>query len=139
MNRIFSDDYSPYLPPDRQGEAAHRYICGLYHCMDVLTNVFRIFYLKAVRQAATALTSAFCVIFRKSGQAIIQMRSAARRFRTITLTAIRRPCLVHTFQQARITRHCAARRLKHALPWRLSGIWVMNVISVICPKKNLRR
>lgn len=40
MNRIFSDDYSPYLPPDRQGEAAHRYICGLYHCMDVLTKRF---------------------------------------------------------------------------------------------------
>lgn len=40
MNRIFSDYYSPYLQKDRQGETAHRYICGLYHCMDVLTKRF---------------------------------------------------------------------------------------------------
>lgn len=40
MNRIFSDVYSPYLPPEREGEAAHRYICGLYRIMDELTRRF---------------------------------------------------------------------------------------------------
>ncbi|MBQ9887541.1 MAG: alpha-galactosidase [Lachnospiraceae bacterium] len=40
MNRIFSDVYSPYLPAKRQGETAHRYICGLYHVMDELTKRF---------------------------------------------------------------------------------------------------
>ena len=40
MNRIFSDVYSPYLPPERQGETAHRYICGLYRVMRVLTERF---------------------------------------------------------------------------------------------------
>lgn len=40
MNRIFSDVYSPYLPSERQGETAHRYICGLYRVMDALTKAF---------------------------------------------------------------------------------------------------
>ncbi len=40
MNRIFSDVYSPYLSPQHQGETAHRYICGLYHIMKVLTERF---------------------------------------------------------------------------------------------------
>lgn len=40
MNRIFSDVYSPYLPHDRQGEVAHRYVCGLYEIMDTLTKRF---------------------------------------------------------------------------------------------------
>ena len=40
MNRIFSDVYSQYLPAERQGETAHRYICGLYRMMDELTRRF---------------------------------------------------------------------------------------------------
>jgi alpha-galactosidase len=40
MNRTFSDYYSPYLPADRQGEMAHRYIQGLYRMMDELTRRF---------------------------------------------------------------------------------------------------
>ncbi len=40
MNRIFSDYYSGYLTADRQGELAHRYVCGLYRCMDELTKRF---------------------------------------------------------------------------------------------------
>lgn len=40
MNRIFSDVYSPYLHPKRQGETAHRYILGLYKLMGALTKRF---------------------------------------------------------------------------------------------------
>lgn len=40
MNRIFSDTYSQYLPPERQGECAHRYILGLYRMMKELTERF---------------------------------------------------------------------------------------------------
>ena len=40
MNRIFSDYYSKNLPPERQGEMAHRYVCGLYRCMRELTKKF---------------------------------------------------------------------------------------------------
>ena len=40
MNRIFSDYYSKNLAIDRQGELAHRYVCGLYKCMRVLTDRF---------------------------------------------------------------------------------------------------
>ena len=40
MNRIFSDVYSPHLPPERQGETAHRYICGLYRMLEALTRQF---------------------------------------------------------------------------------------------------
>ena len=40
MNRIFSDYYSGYLSPNRQGEVAHRYMMGLYHVMAVLTERF---------------------------------------------------------------------------------------------------
>lgn len=40
MNRIFTDVYSPYLPAQRQGETAHRYICGLYRVMGALTGRF---------------------------------------------------------------------------------------------------
>ena len=39
-NRNFSDVFSPYLPADRQGETAHRYILGLYRVMDALTKRF---------------------------------------------------------------------------------------------------
>ena len=40
MNRIFSDYYSKNLPPERQKEVSHRYVCGLYRCMKELTNRF---------------------------------------------------------------------------------------------------
>ena len=45
MNRIFSDVYSLYLAgckegQNRQGETAHRYICGLYRMADILTKRF---------------------------------------------------------------------------------------------------
>lgn len=40
MNRTFTDYYAPSLPPDRQGEVAHRYVLGLYRCMRVLTERF---------------------------------------------------------------------------------------------------
>ena len=40
MNRIFSDVYSPFLSAEHQGETAHRYICGLYRIMKVLTGRF---------------------------------------------------------------------------------------------------
>lgn len=40
MNRIFTDYYSAALPPERQGEVAHRYVLGLYRCMKELTERF---------------------------------------------------------------------------------------------------
>lgn len=40
MNRIFSDVYSRYLEPSKQGEVMHRYVCGLYRCMRELTERF---------------------------------------------------------------------------------------------------
>lgn len=40
MNRTFSDYYSTALPPERQGEVAHRYVLGLYRCMRKLTERF---------------------------------------------------------------------------------------------------
>ena len=39
-NRVFSDAFSPFLPSDRQGETAHRYILGLYRVMRTLTERF---------------------------------------------------------------------------------------------------
>ena len=40
MNRIMTDAYSSALPPDRQGEARHRYILGLYRVLEALTARF---------------------------------------------------------------------------------------------------
>lgn len=40
MNRVFSDQYSAALPPERQGEFAHRYVLGLYEVMHTLTQEF---------------------------------------------------------------------------------------------------
>ncbi len=40
MNRTFTDYFSKELPPERQGEVAHRYILGLYRCMRELTERF---------------------------------------------------------------------------------------------------
>ena len=40
MNRIITDYYSKALPPERQGEVAHRYVLGLYRCMKELTEKF---------------------------------------------------------------------------------------------------
>ena len=39
-NRNFSDVFSPWLPAERQGETAHRYILGLYRVMAALTERF---------------------------------------------------------------------------------------------------
>jgi len=40
MNRSLSDVASRALPPERQGETAHRYLLGLYRVMDRLTREF---------------------------------------------------------------------------------------------------
>lgn len=40
MNRIFSDYYSQYLPPERQKEVAHRYMMGLYKVLESLNKSF---------------------------------------------------------------------------------------------------
>lgn len=40
MNRTFTDYFSCALPAERQGEVAHRYVMGLYHCMKELTERF---------------------------------------------------------------------------------------------------
>lgn len=40
MNRTFTDYYATSLPPERQGEAAHRYVLGLYRCLKELTERF---------------------------------------------------------------------------------------------------
>ena len=40
MNRSLSDVYSAVLPPERQGEAAHRYVLGLYRLLSRLTGDF---------------------------------------------------------------------------------------------------
>ena len=40
MNRIFSDYYSQYLPPERQKEVGHRYMMGFYKMCDTLMSRF---------------------------------------------------------------------------------------------------
>ena len=40
MNRILTDTFSPALPASRQGEAAHRYVLGLYSILRELTEAF---------------------------------------------------------------------------------------------------
>ncbi|MCR4842342.1 MAG: alpha-galactosidase [Eubacterium sp.] len=40
MNRIFSDVYSKYLPPERQGEVFHRYMLGFYRAIATLEERF---------------------------------------------------------------------------------------------------
>lgn len=40
MNRIFSDYYSQYLPPEKQREVSHRYQIGMYRLMKTLTERF---------------------------------------------------------------------------------------------------
>ncbi len=40
MNRTMTDVFSPYLPADRMGECAHRYIMGFYEVIGKLTEKF---------------------------------------------------------------------------------------------------
>ncbi len=40
MNRNLSDQYSPSLPPERQGEFGHRYVLGLYEILGELVRRF---------------------------------------------------------------------------------------------------
>lgn len=40
MNRLFSDAYSGILESDRQGEATHRWVLGLYDILDTLMGEF---------------------------------------------------------------------------------------------------
>ncbi|HWQ58696.1 MAG TPA: alpha-galactosidase, partial [Clostridia bacterium] len=39
-NRNFSDEYTPSLPPEKQGEFAHRYMLGLYRVLSILVARF---------------------------------------------------------------------------------------------------
>ncbi len=39
-NRCLADLYSPFLPPERQGEVSCRYMLGLYRLLDRLTRAF---------------------------------------------------------------------------------------------------
>ena len=40
MNRSLTDVFSRELPPERQGEAAHRYVLGVYNLLERLTGEF---------------------------------------------------------------------------------------------------
>ena len=40
MNRVMTDTYSAALPPERQGETAHRYILGLYELLERLRQAY---------------------------------------------------------------------------------------------------
>ena len=40
MNRSMTDIYSRILPPERQGEAGHRYMLGVYELLERLTDAF---------------------------------------------------------------------------------------------------
>jgi alpha-galactosidase len=40
MNRHLTDLYSHSLPPERQGEAPHRFMLGLYDLLERLTEEF---------------------------------------------------------------------------------------------------
>ena len=40
MNRSFTDIWSAALPPERQGETAHRYILGLYELLERLRQAY---------------------------------------------------------------------------------------------------
>ncbi len=40
MNRSISDKFTAALPPERQGEFAHRYVLGLYRVLEELTQAF---------------------------------------------------------------------------------------------------
>ncbi len=40
MNRYLADLYSAALPAERQGEVAHRYVLGVYHLAEALTEQF---------------------------------------------------------------------------------------------------
>ncbi len=40
MNRSMSEPYSPSLPPEKQGEFAHRYMLGVYEILETLTTEF---------------------------------------------------------------------------------------------------
>ncbi|MCR5255034.1 MAG: alpha-galactosidase [Acetatifactor sp.] len=40
MNRTFTDAYSKYLTPEHRQETFHRYVCGFYRLMKILTERF---------------------------------------------------------------------------------------------------
>lgn len=80
MNRTFSDYYSTALPPERQGEVAHRYVLGLYRCMKELTERFpEILFEGCAAGWQPALTLESYAIFRRSGAVMIRMHCAGRR------------------------------------------------------------
>lgn len=91
MNRIVTDYYSKILPPERQGEVAHRYVLGLYRCMKELTERFPEIYLRDVQQAATGLILESYRISHRSGRVMTQTHCAVRRFRPDTVTVIQCP------------------------------------------------
>ncbi len=77
------------LPPERQGEMAHRYVCGLYHCMRELTKRFPDILFEGCSAGGNRFDLGILCYFPQIWQAITQMHFVVHRFSIITVMAIR--------------------------------------------------
>lgn len=89
MNRTFSDYYSQSLPAAQQGEVAHRYVLGLYRCMEELTRRFPEILFEGCAAGGNRFDPGILCYFRRSGEAMTQMPVAGRTYRQITVMGIR--------------------------------------------------
>lgn len=104
MNRSICDWYTTLLPADQQGELPHRYILGLYALLERLTTDFPEVLFEDAAAAAADLMPECCTIVRRSGAAMIQMLTSARKSSTVLPSFIPFPQLVLTFPLSPITR-----------------------------------
>ena len=140
MNRIFSDVYSPCLPPQRQGETAHRYICGLYQIMAELTRRFPDILFEGCASGGNrfdlGILSYFPQIWASDNTDALSRAAIQEGYSY----GYPQSCVGAHVSAVPTIRPCAKPLSKRGLMWRLSACWAMNAICAILsfPSKRPR-
>ena len=74
MNRSITECFSAGLPADRQGEAYHRYILGVYDLYERLTSQFPEVLFESCASGGGRFDPGFSTMLRRDGQAMTRMR-----------------------------------------------------------------
>lgn len=126
MNRPLTDVVSSALPPERQGEAAHRYILGLYAVLDEITRCTPMCCSRAARAAVRALMRVCCTISRRTGQATTPMPATASPFSRGSICSTRSPLWAHMSASPPTIRPAAPLRSTRGIRYAGCTIWATN-------------
>lgn len=126
MNHPLTDVVSSALPPERQGEAAHRYILGLYAVLDEITRCTPMCCSRAARAAVRALIRVCCTISRRTGRATTPMPATASPFSRGSICSTRSPLWAHMSASPSTIRPAAPLRSTRGIRYAGCTIWATN-------------